>query len=269
MRAALSELASSDPRGMPVFDVASSQGQLFDTSTGETEAPWSGWIIRFFRIRAVGPDASNLGSISTETLNNGSLASSTSYVVDVGYYDQLSASSASSPNRITLTSLTSGIALTNSTSAITLTGTACGSNQALEGSWHTHVYQTLAGEGIASAATIVEALGTPVDALIAELEELRELPEDWDGEEAAAPIPDAIDDAISFVRAARDLANRLEPTPDVDGSILLEFDVGGAGSLRFKGDHSIIHAIRGVAPGTVGFDGITVPNEISEALAAL
>jgi hypothetical protein len=135
------------------------------------------------------------------------------------------------------------------------------------GVWDLPLYQTLAGRAIESAST-VETVTTPMDALVAELEELRELPEGWDGEGAAAPISDAIDDAMSFVRSVGDRASRLAPTPDVDGSILLEIDDGGAGSFRFRGDGTIIHAIRGVAPGIVRFDSRTVPQELSEALEA-
>ena len=138
-------------------------------------------------------------------------------------------------------------------------------SHAASGGWHTPLYQTLAGEVVVSASTTMQMLSTPMDALVAELEELRELPEDWDGEGAEAPIPDAINEAVCFARCAGDyLARRLDPTPDVDGSILLEID-DGSGSFRFRGDNTIIYAIRGAMPGIVRFDG-TMPEKISEVL---
>jgi hypothetical protein len=129
-----------------------------------------------------------------------------------------------------------------------------------------YVYQASAEE-LASTSAVSQLVDARTDALIAELEELRGLPEGWDGEGAETPIPAAIDEAISFVRSAEDrLVSRLEPTPDVDGSILLEIGDGSEGALRFRGDHTIVHAIRGAAPGIVKFDGKVVPEVISEAL---
>jgi hypothetical protein len=131
------------------------------------------------------------------------------------------------------------------------------------------VYETLGTEVATSASSVVQTVSSPMDVLVSELESLRKLPHGWDGEEAAAPIPNAIDEAVSFVRALGDFANRFEPAPDIDGSILLEIDDVGAGSLRFRGDYTIVYAIRGAAPGIVGFDRRTIPRKISEALDAL
>jgi hypothetical protein len=122
-------------------------------------------------------------------------------------------------------------------------------------------------EQVGSASTDMQMFGF-TDALVADLQELRELHAGWDGEGAAAPLPEAIRDAMSFVRAAGDLARPFEPTPDVDGSILLEMGDGSEGSLRFRGDHTIVYAIRGVAPGMVRFDGGIIPDVISAALGA-
>lgn len=119
-----------------------------------------------------------------------------------------------------------------------------------------------------SASTSAQLFYSPTDALVADLQEMRELQKGWDGEEAAAPLREAIRDAILFVRAIGDFARCLEPTPDIDGSILLEIGDGSDGSLRFRGDHTIIYAIRGAAPGIVKFDDEEVPEQISEALEA-
>jgi hypothetical protein len=120
-------------------------------------------------------------------------------------------------------------------------------------------------EGGGSTATFPQTLNTPTDALVTELEELRELPDDWDGEGAAAPNPGAIDQTISFVRSIGDVASRLEPTPDVDGSILLEINDGDLGSFRFRGDNTVVYAIRGDLPGIAKL-GETIPKKILKAL---
>jgi hypothetical protein len=122
---------------------------------------------------------------------------------------------------------------------------------------------------VVSSSTSDEVPVAATQTIIGELQELRDLPQGWDGEEAAAPSRDAIDEAIAFVRSAGQLANRLEPTLHADGSVLLEIGDGTRGSLRFKGDHRIIYAIRDRTPGAVPFDGKTIPNVISSALAAL
>jgi hypothetical protein len=132
------------------------------------------------------------------------------------------------------------------------------------------VYQMRGSQGASSASTEpVHLLVPPISTLAAELRELRGLSEGWDGEAAAAPIPDAINDALSFVRVAGDLTTRLEPTLHVDGSVILEVGDGSEGSLRFRGDHTITYAIRGFTPGVARFDGKTVPEEISATLAAV
>jgi len=120
----------------------------------------------------------------------------------------------------------------------------------------------------ALSSAVATMYGNSTERLIGDLAELRDLRADWDGEGAAAPLAAAIDDAISFVRIAGNLAGLLEPTPDVDGSVLLEIGDGSEGSLRFRGDHTIIYAIPSAAPGAVVFDGKNVPKEISGALAA-
>lgn len=107
------------------------------------------------------------------------------------------------------------------------------------------------------------------DPIIAELEELAELPEGWDGENAAAPSRHAINDAASFVRLAGQLAGRLEPTLHVDGSVILEIGDGSDGSLRFKGDGKVIYAFRGRLRGSVVFNRKTIPGPILAALSAL
>jgi hypothetical protein len=251
MSAALDALARTAPRGTLAFHFATWQGRPLNTSTGETVPVWPGWTNRVLQYRAVGPSTAILWSISTAPLNKAVLAAGSSYaVVGFGNCNQFSTSSATTAN------------------TLTLTAAASDSNQTLEGNWNCPVYQSLAIQAVSSASTVEEVLSTPMDALVAELEELRELPVGWDGEGAAPPISDAINDAISFVRSIGDIASRLEPAPDVDGSILLEIDDGGTGSLRFRGDHTIIYAIRGVAPGIVGFDGRIVPGKISEAFDA-
>jgi hypothetical protein len=138
------------------------------------------------------------------------------------------------------------------------------------GSSQSDVYQMRGDQGASSASTEpVHIPLSPISTLVAELRELRRLSEGWDGEAAAAPIPDAINDALSFVRAAGDLSTRLEPTLHVDGSVILEVGDGSEGSLRFRGDHTITYAIRGFTPGVARYDGKTVPEEISATLAAV
>jgi hypothetical protein len=137
------------------------------------------------------------------------------------------------------------------------------------GSAQSDFFQMWSGQSASPASTDVYIPSTPTSTLAAELQELRGLSEGWDGEAAAAPIPGAINDALSFVRAAEDLSARLEPTVHVDGSVILEVGDGSEGSLRFRGDHTITYAIRGFAPGVARFDGKTVPKEILATLAAV
>jgi hypothetical protein len=254
MSAALCPFAPVEPQGATAFYGRASANRFSTMFTpeakGQLPGPINHRVIWPFGNYAFEFDAVNFFSSSTATLSEGLLTGASSLVVaGVGCYDEFSTSSTSSTNYLTLTT------------------PICGICQTPVGGSHPFVYQTLAREAAASAST-VPLLNTPMDVLVGELEELRNLPEGWDGEGAAAPISDAIDDAASFVRSIGDLASRLEPTPDIDGSILLEIDDGGAGSFRFRGDRTIIHAIRGVAPGRVGFDGRTVPEEISQALDA-
>jgi hypothetical protein len=119
----------------------------------------------------------------------------------------------------------------------------------------------------AASTAMAEPAHKSVAYIVEELEDFRDLTPGWDGEEGAAPSPGAIEDAVSFVRAAGDLANRLEPTIHADGSIILETR-NGRGSLRFKGDRQIIYALPGGAPGTAGFNGTDIPLKIKSALGA-
>jgi hypothetical protein len=237
MSAALCPFAPVEPQGATAFNGRASANRFSAMFTpeakGQLPRPINRRVIWPFGNYAFEFDAVNFFSSSTATLSEGLLTAASSLVVaGVGCYDEFSTSSTSSTNYLTF------------------------------------VYQPLAREAAASASP-VPLLNTPMDALVGELEELRNLPEGWDGEGAAAPISDAIDDAVSFVRSIGDLASRLEPTPDIDGSILLEIDDGGAGSFRFRGDRTIIHAIRGIAPGRIEFDGRSLPEEISQALDAV
>ncbi|MFG1246027.1 hypothetical protein [Xanthobacter flavus] len=106
------------------------------------------------------------------------------------------------------------------------------------------------------------------DSAVAQLAEYKSLTEGWDGEHAAKPSLEAIYDAQRFVRALGAVATTLEPTPHVDGSILLEIDDGASGSLRFAGDGLVIYAIVGKGRGVAEFDGFTVPEAIRRAIGA-
>ncbi|MFG1454393.1 hypothetical protein V5F44_19375, partial [Xanthobacter sp. V2C-8] len=90
----------------------------------------------------------------------------------------------------------------------------------------------------------------------------------WDVEAAAKPSSTAIRDAIRFVRAAEFSGMDVEPTPHVDGSILLEIDDGATGSLRFKGDGNVIYAIAHRGRGIALFNGISIPDELRSLFAA-
>ncbi|BBF92073.1 hypothetical protein [Blastochloris tepida] len=102
------------------------------------------------------------------------------------------------------------------------------------------------------------------DPLLAQLHELRDLDEGWDGEEAAKPTDDAIREASYFARLLGGAASDAEVTLHVDGSVILDF--GDAGSVRFKGDGQAIYAFEGFGHGIVPFDGFIVPREIRVAL---
>lgn len=102
--------------------------------------------------------------------------------------------------------------------------------------------------------------------LITSVGEFLEFNAGWDGERAAAPKAVAVLDAVRFINAAGSLALGLEPTLHTDGSVILELDDGVAGSLRFRGDETIVYAFKGVAPGIVAFDGYSIPEQIGSVL---
>lgn len=104
------------------------------------------------------------------------------------------------------------------------------------------------------------------DGLVADLADFLDLDEGWDGEHAAKPSASAVLDATRFVQAAGEWTDRLEATLHVDGSVILEIGDGSEGSLRFKGDGTIIHTARGRKPGAAVFDGYSVPVEVRSAL---
>jgi len=104
------------------------------------------------------------------------------------------------------------------------------------------------------------------DRLISEIEDFRDLCEGWDGEDAAKPNAKAIEQATRFVRAAGELANRLEPGLHVDGSVILEIGNGIEASIRFIGDDRIIYSAEGIMPGVSKFDGRSVPEVIKLVL---
>jgi hypothetical protein len=106
------------------------------------------------------------------------------------------------------------------------------------------------------------------DRLISEIEDFRDLCEGWDGEDAAKPNAKAIEQATRFVGAAGELANRLEPSLHVDGSVILEIGNGIEGSIRFMGDDRIIYSAIGIAPSVSRFDGRSVPEVIKIVLGS-
>lgn len=117
-------------------------------------------------------------------------------------------------------------------------------------------------------APILVAADRPEESMVAAVVDFLDLNPDWDGDGAAAPCAGAVVDAVRFIHAAGSLAEQLEPTLHVDGSVILELEDGGAGSLRFRGDGTVIYALEGVAPGVATFDGYTVPDVIGGALRA-
>ncbi len=103
------------------------------------------------------------------------------------------------------------------------------------------------------------------DTLVAQLTVFRNLGVGWDGERAAKPHAEAIRQAARFARLAGELADNLEPTLHVDGSVILEMG-DDVGSFRFKGDGQIIYVLQGAGHGIASFDGFTMPREIMPAL---
>ncbi len=105
-------------------------------------------------------------------------------------------------------------------------------------------------------------------ALAREISGYRALREGWDGEGALAPSDDAVCDAARFVYAAGripGLVSRLETSLNADGTVALDVE-DGVGTLVFKGDDSIIHALNGQMPGVVEFDEEVIPAELLRAL---
>ncbi len=98
--------------------------------------------------------------------------------------------------------------------------------------------------------------------MVAELAGFLKLGEGWDGESAAKPSGPAVLDAIRFIRAIGQQGAILEPTLHVDGSVILEIGEEGEGSLRFKGDGTVLYATGVAGIGIADFDGYTVPQEI-------
>lgn len=84
------------------------------------------------------------------------------------------------------------------------------------------------------------------DALIKEISELSDLPANWDGEDSVVPSDEVIEDALVI---AQDWPNDLpapEPTPTIDGNIVLEMydDDGFAiGSIEVMAGGDVHYAV--------------------------
>lgn len=105
-------------------------------------------------------------------------------------------------------------------------------------------------------------------ALAREIGAYRFLREGWDGEGALAPGDSALCDAARFVYAAGrtpGLVSRLETSLNADGTVALDVD-DGAGTLVFKGNDTIVHALAGHAPAVVEFYDDAIPSELLRAL---
>lgn len=106
-------------------------------------------------------------------------------------------------------------------------------------------------------------------ALAREIAEYRDLREGWDGEGALAPNSDAICDAARFVYEAGKtpgLVPRLEASLNADGTVALDVDGDPVGTLVFKGDDTVVHALQGHPPGVVDFPDDAIPPELLRAL---
>jgi hypothetical protein len=99
----------------------------------------------------------------------------------------------------------------------------------------------------------------PEDDIAAQIAEFRTLPAGWDGEHAARPSRRAIEDAMRFIYMAGSLSKGLEPTVHVDGSVILESGDGEDGSLRFRGDGTIICALASMTPQIIKLGGAALP----------
>jgi hypothetical protein len=104
------------------------------------------------------------------------------------------------------------------------------------------------------------------DRLVAEIFALQSLRAGWDGELAEEPNEAAIQDARRFVRAAGDIAANLEPTLHADGSVILEVGDGAEGSLRFKGDGTVIFATE-TDRGVLEFSEFGIPERVRQVLS--
>ena len=124
---------------------------------------------------------------------------------------------------------------------------------------------------LARPATSAESFNTRItssprhNSLAEQIVNFGGLKEGWDGEMAAQPSSLAIASAVSFANAIFDFGVELDPSPHVDGSVIL--DISDEGTLRFKGDGTIIYATAKNGYGYVVFDGRSVPAVIAEILA--
>jgi hypothetical protein len=87
------------------------------------------------------------------------------------------------------------------------------------------------------------------DGRVAEVLELLDLDEGWDGENALKPNAASAADAVKFLHAAGSTSAQLEPTLHADGCVMLELDGGADGVLKFQGDGTVSYAIAGHPPG--------------------
>ena|ERR1044071_8073651 len=101
--------------------------------------------------------------------------------------------------------------------------------------------------------------------LLTQIENFETIGYGWDGYEANPPLKAAIDQAMLFVKAAESLADPCEATLHVDGSVILEIDMGDQTyELRFRGDGRVVYTCGQV--GIVGFDGSDIPGVLREVL---
>ncbi len=116
---------------------------------------------------------------------------------------------------------------------------------------------------VADAVQHIEAEPTETAlALEAEIQAYRELRDGWDGERAAAPLAASVNEAALFARRSSGLRETIEPSLHVDGSVILEWGDGIAGSLRFRGDRTIVYATARDGHGVEPFDGKVIPPRI-------
>lgn len=106
-----------------------------------------------------------------------------------------------------------------------------------------HARPTLVTDASANSVERVLAAATRPET-IAELEELRALGDDWDGQGAAAPRAESIDEAEAYVLA--DQSQLVwDATLDAQGRAVIEAETaGGAVLLTFHGDGRYTRVIR-------------------------